>query len=238
MPGHIFYAGPSALDGARIVGIATYGSRNAKTGPMVQTWILRADRAPHVAAYDGTDASVCGDCPHRWDGAARTCYVNVSRAPQSVYAAWLRGTYPHASPILIAERGPVRVGSYGDPGALPGHVVRALASGPHGHTGYTHRWRERPDLRPWLMASTDSAAEDAVARAAGWRTFRVRASNAFAFGRVGSTAGLVECVADSHDRQCIDCGLCAGSSLPAKSVWISAHGVSGHKVGRALPVLP
>ena len=38
--GYILYEGPSALDGAPIVVIATMETSNAKTGAMVQTWIL------------------------------------------------------------------------------------------------------------------------------------------------------------------------------------------------------
>jgi len=62
------WRGASRLDGAPIVAIATglaAPSSNPKTGPMVQTWILRADVAPHEAQRDGRDASVCGDCPLR-----------------------------------------------------------------------------------------------------------------------------------------------------------------------------
>ena len=66
--GLVLWEGPSRLDGAPIVVIATgmrRGSSNEKTGPMVQTWIMRQDEAPHVAQRTGSDASVCGDCPLR-----------------------------------------------------------------------------------------------------------------------------------------------------------------------------
>jgi hypothetical protein len=62
------WRGPSRLDGAPIVAIATglaEPSSNPKTGPMVQTWILRADSSPQEAQRTGADASVCGDCPLR-----------------------------------------------------------------------------------------------------------------------------------------------------------------------------
>ena len=47
--GRILYEGPSMLDGAPIVVIATgfaERSGNDKTGAMIQTWILRADIPP------------------------------------------------------------------------------------------------------------------------------------------------------------------------------------------------
>lgn len=47
--GFVLYEGPSVLDGAPIVAIATMSTKNAKTGAMVQTWILRANMAPLAA---------------------------------------------------------------------------------------------------------------------------------------------------------------------------------------------
>jgi hypothetical protein len=66
--GIVLYRGPSRLDGAPIVCVATgfrSPSDNPKTGPMVQTWIMREDVAPHTAQKTGEDSSVCGDCPLR-----------------------------------------------------------------------------------------------------------------------------------------------------------------------------
>ena len=238
----VFYNGPSQIDGSPIVGIATDGSKNAKTGRMVQTWILRADREPHLAAVDGSDVSICGTCPHRHDPGtgARTCYVTTHRAPLSVYRRWKRGGYPRLAGIGFEA--PLRLGSYGDPGALPLDTVADLVSrAPLGHTGYTHRWRERPDLRSYLMASTDSYTETQEAQRLGWRTFRVRASNGPSFSRVrngGLTAPReIECLSDSVGRQCADCRLCAGAQRPAASIWIAAHGSNARKVGRSLPVM-
>ena len=66
--GVILYQGASALDGAPIVVIAnriTAASTNAKTGAMIQTFIIRSDIDPLTALKTGFDASVCGDCQHR-----------------------------------------------------------------------------------------------------------------------------------------------------------------------------
>ena len=50
-------------------------SRNPKTGPMVQLWILRADVHPMEAISTGTDSSICGGCKHRGaNGRERSCY--------------------------------------------------------------------------------------------------------------------------------------------------------------------
>lgn len=66
--GAILYEGPSVLDGAPIVAVLTGlkdKSKNPKTGPMLQVWIMRSDIAPHLAQQSGQDDSVCGDCPLR-----------------------------------------------------------------------------------------------------------------------------------------------------------------------------
>ena len=93
--GIVLYEGPSRIDGAPIVAIAcriTEASGNAKTGAMVQTFIMRQDIAPHEALKTGDDSSVCGDCPLRpiHKGATR-CYVRVYQAPLSVWNAYNRG---------------------------------------------------------------------------------------------------------------------------------------------------
>ena len=78
--GFILYDGPSVLDGAPIVVIATLETSNAKTGAMVQTWILRGDIEPHQAVKTGEDASVCGNCPQRHNTGG-ACYVMTHQAP-------------------------------------------------------------------------------------------------------------------------------------------------------------
>lgn len=102
--GWVLYEGPSEIDGAPIVVIITGLSKpsaNVKTADLLQTWILRADVSPSVAAIDGRDASVCGDCPHRAKvvngKTVRSCYVAVWQAPRSVWAAYHRGSYPRAT---------------------------------------------------------------------------------------------------------------------------------------------
>ena len=223
--GYVIYRGPSVLDGAPIVVIATVASENRKTGPMVQTWILRADMAPTVASKAGADESICGQCPQRWHlGGA--CYVNIGQGPQSVYGAWQRGRYPVADTVIgiarVAMGKRVRLGAYGDPAAVPVGIWNALLSAAAGHTGYTHQWRTAPALRDLCMASVDSAAEYADAQIAGWRTFRVT-----------GTAELLEpseilCPSEASGRKCAECLACDGANASkgnaGASVAITVHG--------------
>ena len=230
MQSFVFYDGPSALDGAPIIGIAVLRSDNRKTGDMVQTYILRADTHPVDALRDGSDASICGDCQHRRDSATgvRTCYVNVGQSVAAVFGAWTRGAYPLIDPAIGADRlagRAVRLGTYGDPAAIPAHVWRALLARAAGHTGYTHQWRQPVaiQLRDIVMASADSAFDRDVARALGWRTFRVRTESETLAARE------IVCPASPEGgdrRQCITCQACdgAGANPSRASIAIIVHG--------------
>jgi hypothetical protein len=235
--GYIVYEGPSLLDGAPIVAIATVGSGNRKTGGMVQTWILRADVSPIEASRTGADASICGACPHRGTPApnatsgqaiGRTCYVVLAQAPLSVWRTYQRGGYPHATghkaTAALGAGRMVRVGSYGDGAAVPFYVWDSLTSEAAGHTAYTHQTGAAgADVRSsFYMASVDSEAAARAAWADGARTFRV----------VGSVADVVKgaevlCPASDEAGKrttCAECKLCGGAAVRAKSIAIVAHG--------------
>lgn len=225
MSGFVFFRGPSPIDGAPIVATATLESRNGKTGDMVQTWILREDIAPLDAIKSGADRSICGNCVHR----GRTCYVDASRAPSTIFDAYHRGQYidlsqdPDTIAMLMRDR-IVRMGAYGDPAMVRIHAWRMLLAAAAGHTGYTHAWRRiwAQALRPYVMASVDSQAEMDLARAMGWRTFRVRSENE------PLQSNEFPCPASEEGgkrTQCIDCQACDGADRPGKaSATIIVHG--------------
>ncbi len=241
----VIYTGPSALDGAPIVCLTTLGSSNVKTGPMVQTWIMRADATPVETNKRASDRSVCGDCPRR-HSLGGDCYVLVHNAPQSSWKAWDRTGRPDGDLTdAIArcqkdatEHG-VRLGAYGDPAAVPWQVWDAflVGLGNPRRTGYTHQWRGllNVDYQQWtwfrlhVMASCDSLAEASFARSAGWRFFVATPT-----GQAPERA--VECLAerDVSPRTCETCGICNGASkASAASVWIAEHGArSGAKAKR------
>jgi len=218
----ILWQGASLLDGAPIVAIATFKSRNAKTGDMVQTWILRADMSPTDALASGDDASICGDCTHR-PANTGSCYVRVWQAPRSIWGAYSRGRYTRAPDLADVGAGRmVRLGSYGDPAAVPAHVWRELTSQAAGVTGYTHQWRQAPELMALCMASADSSGEAITARAMGWRTFRVRAPDEEISAREFMCPASKEA---GYKTDCASCKACGGTSSRAKaSPVIMAHG--------------
>lgn len=242
--GFILYEGPSLIDGQPIVAIAITHSGNSKTGDMVQTYIMRSDINPVHALKTGDDGSVCGRCKHRPVFGGK-CYVNVTHGPRSVFEAYKRGRYPHAVRFAnlwfppnptgvhaIANGTPcigkgrmVRLGTYGDPAAVPVQVWVDLLKFSSGHTGYTHQWHRAPDLRGLAMASVDTPEEHAQARAMGWRTFRVRHDDSDPL-----MPREFVCPA-SHEAgkrlTCADCGACDGTNghAPnAASVAIVVHG--------------
>lgn len=218
---------------AEIAVIATVESDNAKTGNMVQVWILNREIAPNVAIKTGEDSKICFDCPHRGDGTGkeRTCYVQM-RAPNSVWRAYQRGSYPYLPPAgyraAFAGRR-IRFGAYGEPVLIPLGVMAEIARVADGWTGYTHQWRkaEYAGYRAFLMASCDSAMDRAQANARGWRTFRVRSESE------PMMLGEIACPASEEAgkrTQCVKCGLCNGARDrdARKDIAIIVHG-SGSK---------
>jgi hypothetical protein len=210
--GFIIYRGASLLDGAPIVVVALTNSSNVKTGNMVQTYILVDNgRSPVDNARDLLDASICGDCKHR-RGLGGACYVNLGQGARAVAAAIVAGNYP--ADILAAQSAAtgrmVRLGTYGDPAAVPANIWRTLLANAAGNTGYTHQWqtgKAGADIMALCMASADNAGERAAAKALGYRTFRVRAENEAA------EAGEFICPASEEGgrrKLCGECGACDG----------------------------
>ena len=246
--GVILYQGPSNLDNQPIVVIATglkTKSSNAKTGAMVQTYILRSDIPPTEAIQTGEDKSICGACPHRGavkDGKnyGRTCYVNVGQGPRAVYDAYTRNLYPTATKeqaaALLKDRY-VRIGTYGDPMAAPAQVWLGFIRVVAGWTAYTHQWDNAvlnscpaviKAFQAICMASVDSEAEMYEAHARGWRTFRVGLMHDT---QVRKTEALCPASAEAGRKlQCAQCLACSGRGFGeggrslSGSIYIPAHG--------------
>lgn len=234
--GAIIWEGPSEIDGAPLIVIATglkASSRNAKTGNLIQTWILRADMNPVDATKTGDDSSICGDCPHRGTieggkNVGRSCYVTVFQAPRNVWQTAQNGKYMRldldAARAMFAGRN-VRLGAYGDPAAVPFEVWDSILADAARGTGYTHQWKTADSrFAKYCMASADNVQEGEQARAMGYRTFRVGTpAEKVARGEFLCPASK-EAGAKVNCAQCLACG---GLSSPNKaSVFIPAHGTS------------
>jgi hypothetical protein len=248
--GLVIYEGPSAVDGAEIAVIVNKleaDSANAKTGGLVQSFILRSDVPPYDALVSGDDYSVCGHCRHRPKLAKETgdppCYVNVLWSVRAVFDAYQRDRYVRATPkqagrLLKGKR--IRLGTYGDPGAAPLKVWTDLVSCSGGHTGYSHLWNHftyahgmtRKAWQRLVMASVDTEEEYRLAKSLGWRTFRV------------ATDWLVQpneirCPASKeagNKTTCAKCMLCGGTTTKTdKDIVIIDH-ARGHAT-RVIPLV-
>ena len=231
------YDGPSLLDGKPIVVIALDKSSNVKTGSMVQTYIIRSDINPLEASKTGEDYSICKSCklrgeanndPKRKQAKNRACYVFLGQGPTIVYRTYKKGKYPevngHKNISEIGKGKMVRLGTYGDPSAVPSYIWDSLLTDATGHTGYSHQANvDGADYRPDIvMRSADNLKEAIQAWDNGERTFRV----------VKSLDDIVKgkeilCPASKEAGQkvqCIQCKLCSGAKIKAKSIAIPAHG--------------
>jgi hypothetical protein len=214
---------------------SAHASANAKTGAMVQSFIMRRDIAPHIAIKTGQDSSVCGNCPLRpvnrealkAEG-KKPCYVRVWQSPRSVFAAYHNGRYLIAgvdfparllSQIFAGMR--IRLGSYGDPYAVPSRILKSVTLHAKSITGYSHQW-QRPNtgiLSRFCMASVDNPADKAKAESKGFRTFRVRRDSE------PLESNEIVCPASKEagvKTNCASCGLCRGAAQ-AKSTAIIFH---------------
>jgi len=226
MENGVIYRGPSLIDGAPIVGVAVYSGRNSKTGRVLQTYIIRADMNPLEASKTGADVSICGTCPLRGtptddparkQAAGRRCYVNLGQGPLSVFRALERGRYPDVDPAAIGAGRMVRVGTYGDPAAIPGEVWDAMLSQATTWTAYTHQKPWRPDI---AMQSADTLDEAQAHWRAGRRTFRVLTGLA---DLDPANEALCPASKEAGRRvQCAACKLCKGSAR-GKSIAIVEH---------------
>jgi hypothetical protein len=127
----------------------------------------------------------------------------------------------------------VRLGTYGDPAAVPGAVWDNLLKHSAGHTGYTHQHDKAPDYAR-MMYSADTAQEAQEAHKKGYRTFRVIPVKQWQEQGIGAILGAeILCPASEEAGKrvtCDKCKLCTGSNKPAKSIAIIAHGTNKNKV--------
>jgi hypothetical protein len=226
----ILWRGSSSLEpGRRVVVVLHRTSKNTKTGPIHQISYYDPDLTD--SAHHGAG---CAMCPMK-----DPCYAN------SGYMQWHNKdtfqrlddmpTIPVRSWARFLERdNGVRLGRYGDPATIPLDVTERIIKLTAYRVGYTHFWRERPDLMPYLMASVETLEQLNQARGIGWRcyyTARVVGKrltdndNVVALRRhlgASGTSGVVVCPHYTAGQICATCKLCDGGG--GLSVIAPAHG--------------
>ena len=238
---YLVYNGPSMLEPETDIIAVLRDAGNTKTGKNDGTWELSilpwdVHGAPfHKERPNDSHRSVCGDCPFggRYTGqdGPRTCYVDP-RGPNGIYDAIDRGSFEGGDIETVRqaiERKRIaprmlRLGSWGDPTAIPVDIVtdliRLFRSYGARHVGYTHQWRAFPEWAGLVMASCD-ADDRSEARALGWQAFTVTDNP--------SPDDIVCPASDEWEAEtgrktvCARCRLCDGARA---SVTIQPHGAA------------
>jgi hypothetical protein len=220
----IMHNGKSRFNGENFAVVATGlngESKNPKTGKMIQLTILPTDVNPLDSNREYKDNAgevphtVCNDCPL----INRGCYVNVGFSVWQIFNGLKRGIYGKKDYAKFVGKA-VRFGAWGEPTLIPLRVTKAIINRVKTWTGYTHQWA-KPFAKPyrqWFMASVSNIEDKKKANKLGWRTFRI-IQNANEI-----LPDEVVCPAQTHNVQCINCGLCRGRSSNAKNVAVIAHG--------------
>ena len=228
----VFFRTKSLWDGSPILVAAVLpkSAKNSKTGKLAQVYILPDNgKMPHVAWKDGDYDAVCGDCPHKDNGA---CYVDRTKGSRGVMVGIRNGKSYQEVTVEgfrdALEGLSVRWGADGDPAMIPEDEFKVISSKVEACTGYTHQWRWAHWLKSHCMASCDTPVDRAKASALGWRTFRVRLDDEEVM------PGEFVCPASAEAgmrKQCADCMACDGSLRGERRAnpVIIAHGLA-HKV--------
>jgi hypothetical protein len=220
------WSGKSQLNGEEIIlavnGISKH-SNNPKTGSVVQTYILLKDENPMQSVMNGNDEAVCGDCPLR----RNSCYVNVGKSVAQVWKATILGKYtPGFLEIhqkIVGFYGKMlRIGSYGDPTAVPFVVWENLIKHFKKWVGYTHQWRSCDrNFQKYIMASVEKPEDAIKAQLQGWRTYRII--------NEGDKLLPNEILCPNSQNNlitCEICGLCNGMTSPEKpNIAVVVHGI-------------
>lgn len=178
-----FYSGISPIgDKQPIKAVATGFSKpslNSKTGDCLQVFFYNADGYFWDHIKDGSDSSVCGGCPFRYDPETgqRLCYVNFNsmNVPFKVSKKSSTPEFDWNKVKQSLPNKPIRLGAYGDPVLLPIELIKKLAGNGNTILGYTHQWRDDrfSEHMQYLMASCDCLDDVIEAKAKGYSTYRV-----------------------------------------------------------------
>ena len=201
-------------------------SDNRKTGEMLQTYLLDKATLTSEPKVFGTK---CAECPM-----VSKCYVNqdkmsVRRTLKKLIngeaCSYKFSTLEEVLPLLRGQR--VRLGTYGDPSALPLHDLKKICEVSQGWTGYTHFWKEiASNYSLYLMASVEDLSGELLAHSLGYLTFRVLLKEDETL-EVSSKS--IQCLNVENDKtlvslQCVDCLICSGTKgRGKKSVYIEEH---------------
>ena len=213
----------SAFDKKECVAVVTgleNKSKNRKTGNVAQMWFLLKNQHPCEAVKDGSDYSICGDCPQRWSNGGG-CYVIPHMGPSGI---WKNLSKYKIWNIKEGINKIIRVGAYGDPASIPEDIWKKLFEPLLKKTkslSYTHSWRAANHLRKQSMASVETLDDAMTAQLRGWKTARIIKNIAEV------TKKEVLCSNQTKKTLCETCKLCDGKSV---NVCFLIHGTKKNQV--------
>lgn len=217
----LVWRGQSELNGQKIVLIITglqKPSQNPKTGPVLQSYILTEGIHPVDDRRQGAKA-ICGSCPLQKE----VCYVGGYTLSR-VYSSDLETTEPTFPPKVELQKRYIRLGSYGDPAAVPYDVWKErILNKVESAWGYTHQWRTC-DRRfsQHCMASVETLEQAREAWSRGWKTYRVLLSEE------EPTQEELWCPYTINGLQCFQCQLCDPKQNERKlGIAVPVHGKRG-----------
>jgi hypothetical protein len=221
----VYWKGQSQINGENILLLLTGISRpsqNRKTGPVIQSYILKEGIKPTEYRHQGAKA-ICGECPIK-----DACYVG-NYYLNSIYDGSNREV--DHFPLALLKGRVLRLGAYGDPAAVPFAVWDRLVKWTAGWTGYTHQWQYcDQNFKKLTMASVETVTQAEQAWSMGWQTYRVGLPSE------EPTTDELYCPHYTFEFnppiKCLQCQLCAGinSDLsPKKGIFVHVHGSHGKK---------
>jgi hypothetical protein len=139
----------------------------------------------------------------------------------------MKGAYPplqgHDALATIGQDKDVRIGTYGDGGAVPQYIWDSLISKAKKHTAYCHQYdNPNSSFDPMIyMVSADNLSTAQKHWGLGNRTFRVIQD----VSEVDKSKEILCPASKEMGRrvQCSSCMLCGGSQVKAKSIAIVQH---------------
>ena len=160
--------------------------------------------------------------PKRKLAEKRKCYVRIDQGSLIVWKAYQKGSYPKTNDISELGRGRmVRLGTYGDPAAVPSYVWHQLLEEAIGHTAYSHQNDIIPIDKKIFMGSADSLEHAKKFWNDNIRTFRVIQN----LDEIQDNEILCPASKEAGRKStCAKCKLCSGtSSNSKKSIAIVQH---------------
>jgi len=224
------------LDLGHVIVNFQMGSTNSKTGNGVQVFFLPKTMIENGKLELKDDTSVCFNCPL---SKGKGCYV-----PKGLSGFGLRSklkslhkklVFHDFDEILarIQDYTYIRLGAYGEPILLGLDLIKKLVKN-RNWTGYTHQWRQDryQPYKEYVMVSVHGLSEALEAEAMGWRWFwsvgeldpgiTIKNGSMMYDGKVIA----VNCPASKESGRkvtCNSCGLCKGTTMNAKNIWIKKH---------------